>query len=414
MRIDARLRMVQYAAEHGIKPAARHFGCEARTIRKWLRRWRTGNHSRRSLEDRSRAPRTCPHKTSPQMAAYVVRQRRSAPCFGARRLKENFALKPSVGAIARILRQAGLTRPRKKKYRVKRDMRELKARFRPFEQAQVDTKYLNDIPYYVEQMWRRERDLPRFQYTWRDVRTGAVFLGFANELSQMHACCFIMAVAAHLKRTGHDLRGRATIQTDNGAEFSGQDQRTREDRGFRYTVENPAMIGANHCFIPIGRKNYQADVETLHERIEPEFFDLESFADRKEFLRKASSWQLWWNTTRKNSYKRNRSPDQILLEAQPQRDFRTWLLPAIDLDRAAQHRADLIDYLTPNAKGYYVPVLPARTPCISDPDSIGGLRPRPETRDLPSAICDRRSAVCDLRSEICPLRSAVCDLKSEI
>lgn len=37
-------------------------------------------------------------------------------------------------------------------------------------------------------MWRNP-DLPRFEYTWRDVKTGALFLGFANELSETHACC---------------------------------------------------------------------------------------------------------------------------------------------------------------------------------------------------------------------------------
>ena len=358
MRIDARLRMVQYAAEHGIKPAARQFACEPKTIRKWLRRWRAGNHSRKSLEDLSRAPHSCPHKTTPQMTAHVLRERAKAPCFGAKRLKNICELKPSEGAIARILRQAGVTKPRKKKHHKKRDMREAKARFKAFEQAQIDTKYLNDIPFYVEQMWRAERNLPRFQYTWRDVKTGAVFLGFANELTQMHACCFVMAVAAHLERTGNGLRGWATLQTDNGSEFSGAEHKQRLDRGFRYVVEK--MIGASHRFIPVGRKNYQADVETLHERIEPEFFDLESFADRKEFFKKACSWQIWWNTVRTNSYKRNRSPDQILLEEQPQRDFKTWLLPALDLDVLLNHRADLVDYLIPQAKGYYVPALPEK------------------------------------------------------
>ena len=359
MRIDLRLRIVQYAAEHGIKTTARRFGCQPKTVRKWLVRWRAANHSRKALEDQSRAPHSCPHKTSPQMAAHVLRERSKAPCLGARRLKDFCGLKPSVGAIARILRQSGLTRRRKKKYEKKRDMRQAKARFKAFEQLQVDTKYLNDIPFYVEQMWRRERTLPRFQYTCRDVKTGAVFLGFANELSQAHACCFVMAVAAHLARTQHPLRGFATIQTDNGAEYSGMEQKQRTDRGFRHVVEH--NIGAKHRFIPLGRKNYQADVETLHERIEPEFFDRETFADRREFFLKASSWQLWWNTTRTNSYRRDRSPDQILLEEQAHRDSRVWLLPAIDIDAALNHRADLIDYLVPQAQGYYVPVLPAAT-----------------------------------------------------
>jgi transposase len=357
MKIDLRLRLVQYAKEHGVKPAARHFGCEPKTVRKWVGRWRESNYSRSALEDRSRAPHRCPHKTSPQMTAHVIRTRKQAPCLGARRLKRDCGLKPSEGAIARILRDNGLTRKRKKKYVKKRDMREAKARFKAFEQAQVDTKYLNDIPFYVEQMWKRERNLPEFQYTWRDVKTGAVFLGFANELSQAHACCFVMAVSAHLKRTGRDLKGFGTIQSDNGGEFSGMDRTIKQDRGFRFVVEK--HIGATHRFIPVGRKNYQADVETLHERIEAEFFDLETFANRKEFFKKASYWQLWWNSTRINGYKHNRSPDQILLEQAPQRDFQTWLLPALDLDALLNYRADLISYTISQARGYYVPALPA-------------------------------------------------------
>jgi hypothetical protein len=193
-------------------------------------------------------------------------------------------------------------------------------------------------------MWHKQRNLPRFEYTCRDVKTGAVFLGFANELSQMHACCFIMAVAAHLRRTGHPLRDFTTIQTENGCEYSGMEQKQRTDRGFRYVVEQ--RIGAAHTSIPLGRKNHQADVETLHQRIEPEFFDLETFANRKEFFKKASSWQSWWNTTRTNSYKQNRSPDQILLQQDNQRNMNTWLLPAIDLDAALNQRADLIDYVS--------------------------------------------------------------------
>ena len=60
-----------------------------------------------------------------------------------------------------------------KKYQKKRDMRALKARYRAFEQLQVDTKYLTDIPFYVEQLYRHS-DLPRYQYTCRDVKTDGV------------------------------------------------------------------------------------------------------------------------------------------------------------------------------------------------------------------------------------------------
>jgi len=281
MKFDMRLKIVRHAERHGVKPAAREFGCTPKTVRKWLGRWQDGNHARRSLADRSRAPHSCPHKTPERIEKLIVRERNKAPCLGAERLKDFCAIPASEGAIARVLRQHGLTRRRRKKHEKKRDMREMKAGFDPFEENQVDVKYLNDIPYYVEQMWRNP-DLPRFEYTWRDVKTGALYLGFANELSEVHACCFIAAVGAHLGRTGFPLRDFGTIQTDNGSEFSGAERKVRNDRGFTYTVES--LLRGRHRFIPPGRKNHQADVETVHDRIEEEFFNLERFAIRREFL----------------------------------------------------------------------------------------------------------------------------------
>lgn len=346
--------MVRFADERGVKPAAREFACQPKTVRKWLRRWREDNRSRRSLTDRSRAPKSCPHKTPPEAEREVLRERDKAPCLGARRLKLFCRLAPSEGAIARILRQNGRARRRKKKHEKKRDMREVKARLRAFEQLQIDTKYLNDIPYYVEQM-ARNKDLPRFQYTARDVKTGAVFLGFAGELSESCACVFAAAVLRHLERCGHPRKG-AIVQTDNGSEYSGMERKTKRDRGFTHVVED--LFKATHRHIPPGKKNHQADVETLHERIEPEFFDLERFRSRAEFFAKASAWQLWWNTTRSNGYKADRSPDRILLEERPHRDPNVWLLPALDLDRLLAQRAHKATQNQQPQRGYYVPALP--------------------------------------------------------
>ena len=356
MKFDVRLQMVQQAADYGVKPTARRWGCEPKTVRKWLVRWKQAHHARAALQDRSRAPKSCPHRTPPRVEAQILRERQKAPCLGARRLKLFCAIPAGVGAIARILRQHGLTRKRKKKYQKKRDMRELKARFKPFEQLQVDAKYLTDIPYYVEQLWRHG-DLPRYQYTCRDVKTGAVFLGFAKYLGEVYACCFIAAVAAHLKRTGHRLQDFATIQTDNGAEFSGQERKLKDDRGFHWLVEQ--KIGAHHRYIPVGRKNYQADVESFHERIETEFFDQQRFADRADFFTQAGQYQLWWNAVRQNTWKRFRSPDQILLEEKPDRNPGLWRLPALDLDRLLTLRAaDGPQGPYTLSGGYYVPALP--------------------------------------------------------
>src|SRR3954466_15468574 len=54
-------KIVAYARTHGLKAAAREFGASRNTIRKWLRRYVPGQPS--SLVEKSRAPKTCPHKT---------------------------------------------------------------------------------------------------------------------------------------------------------------------------------------------------------------------------------------------------------------------------------------------------------------------------------------------------------------
>ena len=52
-------------------------------------------------------------------------------------------------------------------------------------------------------------------------------------------------------------------------------------------------------------------METVHRLVEDEFFDLESFSSRSEFLAKAHTYQLYFNLVRPNSHKQNLSPWQI-------------------------------------------------------------------------------------------------------
>jgi len=49
------------------------------------------------------------------------------------------------------------------------------------------------------------------------------------------------------------------------------------------------------------RHTLQSDVETVHRLVEDEFFDLESFASRGDFLAKAFTYQLYFNLVRPNS-----------------------------------------------------------------------------------------------------------------
>lgn len=337
---DLRVHLVQYTLKHGVRPAVREYQTSRRTVRKWMRRFKAKGLP--GLQEQSRAPKTCPHKTSAAREQDVLAQRARTPGFSARRLKREFQLKPSVGAIARILRQHGLTRRKKRKYQTKRDLRAVKAQYAPLTRFQTDVKYLNDIPHYWPQMTQLQ--LPKFQYTTRCVKTGATFLGFGSEVSVTYAELTARRLLEHLQAYGIDPK-EVVIQTDSGSEFDGQALR-KTDRGFTHTIEQ--SFGAEHrriCHNP----NANADVESFHAHEEPEFFDIETFQDCQDFWRKITTYQHYWNLGRFNSYKGDRTPLQILQEANPKLPPEILLLSPVDLDTLIQTRG----------VGHHVPVLPA-------------------------------------------------------
>ena len=55
-----------------------------------------------------------------------------------------------------------------------------------------------------------------------------------------------------------------------------------------------------HQTIPVGKKEYLGSVESFHDRIEDEFYDIETFNSLAEFLGKAWSFILYWNLDREN------------------------------------------------------------------------------------------------------------------
>ncbi|WP_425499949.1 helix-turn-helix domain-containing protein [Fontisphaera persica] len=106
-----RQKLVAFAKTHGIKAAVREFGCSRNTVRKWLRRHVPGKPS--SLQEHSRRPRRSPRRIPSGLEGQIVKLRHQTG-FGAERLQREFALPCSHNAIARVLRQHHLLRPRKR------------------------------------------------------------------------------------------------------------------------------------------------------------------------------------------------------------------------------------------------------------------------------------------------------------
>src|SRR3990172_8448959 len=319
-----RLRLVTPARQHGIKPAARAFHTTVATVRKGLRRY--AGQGLKGLQELSRAPHSSPHKIVGELAQRVVERRRQLPTFGAQRLKREWALPLSHVAIQRLWREHGLLRKRRRKYQRKQDLAALKATWALFQQISADTKDLDDIPRYWPPMKRR--GLPPVQYTAREVRSGLQFLAYASHRSAQASALFAQRVQAHLQRCGVHLPD-VTWQTDNGGEFIGELQKDGSRSGFPRAV---TFFGSQHVRIPPAAHTYQSDVETVHRLIEDEFFDLETFSSRAEFLAKASHYQLYFNLARPNSHKRGLPPWQIIQQLDPRPPLRLCLLPPTFLD----------------------------------------------------------------------------------
>ena len=327
-RYQHRLRMVRHAQKYGLRATARAYRCSRNTVKLWLRRYE--GEGVKGLEERSRAPHRIPHKTTAEEEAEIVAAREAVPCMGPIRLKEYFGLRRSRNAIGRVLKDRGLTRSKRKRREKHADLRAVKAQYAALTHLQMDVKYLTDIPRYWPQMEALE--LPRFEYTIRDTKSGALFLGFARQLSVTYASILIRRCLKHLELCGIEP-GRVIVQTDRGSEFSGG-QRKKQEFGFVHTVEE--VCGAEQVFTPPRWPNANADVEAVHRLIEEELFDLESYTGLEDFLRKATIYQLFFNYARTNSYRGRRTPWEIVKHDHPWMDPRALALPPVLLETEFQ------------------------------------------------------------------------------
>ncbi len=332
-----RYQMVQYALSRGVKPTARVFGTSPPVVRKWLTRFKEQGYA--ALSDLSRRPHHSPRATPEDIKDRIVRLQKKYRRLGAAQVKTLEELTQAPKTIRKFWREAGVSnRRRRKKYITKRNLREVKKQFYLFQQSCEDTKYLTDIPEYWPQMKRL--NLPSVQYTRREVSCGILFLGFANELSLIHATLFAAYINHQLtKYRALPVDNPAYCQTDNGSEFCGS-WNAKEPSAYTRTIES--LPGQTHTTIFPGAHRMQADVETVHGLMETEFYEIESFSDRTEFINKASTYQLFFNLERPNTYKEHKTPWQLAQEKKPDLDKRLLMTPAVDLDAMLAHYTNFL------------------------------------------------------------------------
>jgi len=320
-----RHQIVLSVEQRGIKATARAFGCSRNTVRKWYRRWLKEGYN--GLEALSRRPRRSPNATPASERNELVELKKKYKRLGAEAIRVLEGLSRSPRTIRKIWREEGVSsRKRRKKHKTKQNLRAVKRQWRLFQQIDEDTKYLNDIPEYYFQMMKK--GLPKIQFTARDVTSGLIYLGFAEERSATNATLFARYLNRELQARGADL-SQTVRQTDNGSEYISH-VRAKNPSPYTIAVEN--VKNQIHSTIPPGAHTFQSDVETVHNIIEVEFYELEHFKDLNDFMNKAYAYLIFFNLFRPNSYKENKTPWQLAKEKQPELSKNIALIPPVYLD----------------------------------------------------------------------------------
>jgi len=224
-----------------------------------------------------------------------------------------------------------------------------------FQNSQIDTKDLIDIYHYWPLMKRLR--LPRYEYTLRELSIGATFYAYADENNSTYASLFAQYVIEHLKSYGLHT-ARICWQTDNGSEYIGS---VRKKINRLSNFERVLMANEiEHSRIPPRAFWLQNDVETFHRIVEDELYEIEDYHNEVEFLGKAYAYQLYFNYLRKNRYRDNKSPVELLRERFPEVDEGVLNLPPIRLEtllEACYKEEDKSGYDVPISVHFYLKII---------------------------------------------------------
>jgi hypothetical protein len=116
----------------------------------------------RGLEDRRKECVSRRSKIDAKQRELAIRLKRRLKSWGAERIRREFDLTISEKAIRKVWRQDGLLKKKRRKHKTKNDLRKIKASWRLFEQVDIDTKHLYDIPEYWPRMKRHNP--PRYHH----------------------------------------------------------------------------------------------------------------------------------------------------------------------------------------------------------------------------------------------------------
>jgi len=306
-KLNYRWNMVKFAEHKGISQTAAIYNTTCKTVRKWLKRYQEGGV--KALENKSRCEQYFPNKMPKTIETRIIKLRKKYPFWGARRIKDHLQLDYSQVVINKKLKQAGLIKKKKRRYKQRKEraeyMKKIRNSYKPFQKIQVDIKYLTDIPEIIGDL--RYYKLPIYQITARDYKTGYQHIGFSYEKTSTATGIYIDYLCQKLENAGIDV-SKITFQTDNGTEFVSNSK-------YKLSLFEEIVTEkykARHKRIPPASPKYNSDVETVHNLIEDEFYKVESFKSKQDMVLKTFAYLIYFNNFRKNRNRENQTPKDIL------------------------------------------------------------------------------------------------------
>ena len=288
-RIRQRYAWFQEAERLGnVTLACKRLGISRKTFYKWRKRVQVEQGRRTALLDRSRRPHHPRRRVKKALRRRLLALRQRTH-LGPARLRALLLARgmrhvPSAMTIAKLLRQAGLTRRHRSR---PRRYRRVFVVPRPGDLLQLDVK---GVPYLVE-----GRQL--YQYTAIDCCTRLRLVTLHEDLSLAAAKAFVQYVLSTLP---FPVR---CVQTDNDAIFTHwytAGPKTPLDRpvkGHPFTLMCQ-QFGALHRLIPPRTPRLNGKVERSHQTDEEEFYQLRRYGTRAELRRAFARWLWHYNHTR--------------------------------------------------------------------------------------------------------------------
>lgn len=264
---------------------ARHFGIPLRTFWRWRKRYDPWDL--KSLEDRSRRPKSSPHRTPMEIEHRILTIKTEHPRWGKEKIA--FVVKREGTSVSgktvwKILsRHARIIRYRTKKRRAPKPRVDWANVRLPGDLLQLDTKH-------VSHQGRKV-----YQYTLVDVISRVRVADIVRHADMQTTIAFLTDALPRFERT---IR---TLQTDNGPEFGQSVTAWLREQKVR------------HVFSHKRRPQENAYVERSHRTDEEEFYSLGKLGATFEDLRASfAAYLQMYNTQRPHWGLDGKTPMEVL------------------------------------------------------------------------------------------------------